>query len=148
MRTAPRASIDCMGTEPIVQCRARRRARRRALTEQLHESLGLERLRRRHDQSRKRIKPEPRYQRVTVTKSSQSNVVKLEPSTGPTLFLNRTTTNRSTTVTAIRIQYCASCTISVTKHRGNGKAVYKEALQEIVYRAQLTTLSLRPSSYD
>ena len=28
------------------------------------------------------------------------------------------------------------------KHRGNGKAVYKKALQEIVHRAQLTTLSL------
>jgi hypothetical protein len=27
------------------------------------------------------------------------------------------------------------------KHRGNGKAVYKEALQDIVHRAQLTTLS-------
>jgi hypothetical protein len=27
------------------------------------------------------------------------------------------------------------------KHRGNGKAVYKEALQEIIHRAQLTTLS-------
>ena len=68
------------------------------------------------------------------------------------------------TVTAIRIQYCTSCTtrtdtaarkgpircssiILHNKHRGNGKAVYEEALtkdvlQEIVYRAQLTTLSL------
>jgi len=29
----------------------------------------------------------------------------------------------------------------VTKHRGNGRVVYKKALQEIVYKAQLTTLS-------
>ena len=28
------------------------------------------------------------------------------------------------------------------KYHGNGKAVYKEAPQEIVHRAQLTTLSL------
>jgi hypothetical protein len=28
------------------------------------------------------------------------------------------------------------------RHRGNGKVVYKEALIEIVYRAQLTMLSL------
>ena len=63
-----------------------------------------------YGQSKSRIKPEPRYQHVTVTESKQSTVVKLEPSTGPTLFLNRTTADRSTTVTAIRIQYCTSCT--------------------------------------
>ena len=57
----------------------------------------------------KEVEPlrEPRYQHVTVTKSKQSNVVKLEPAAGPTLFLNSTmTTDRSTTITAIRIQYC------------------------------------------
>jgi len=32
--------------------------------------------------------------------------------------------------------------ISVIKHHGNGRAVYKKALQEIVYRARLITLSL------
>jgi len=69
---------------------------------------SIERLHRSHGQSKSRIKPEPRYQQVTVTESSQSNVVKLEPSTGPTLFLNRTTADRSS-ATAIRIQYCASC---------------------------------------
>ena len=30
----------------------------------------------------------------------------------------------------------------MTKHHGNGRAVYKKALQEIVYRARLTTLNL------
>ena len=32
-------------------------------------------------------KPESRYQHVNVTESKHSNVVKLEPSAGPTLFL-------------------------------------------------------------
>ena len=159
MRTAPRASIDCTDTEPIARCRARCRAVRRALIERLHGS---------RDRSKSQIKPEPRYQHVTVTvtvtvtESKQSNVVKLEPSAGPTLFLIRTTTDRSTTVTAIRIQYCASCTartdtaarkgpIQGQQHNirkqapRNGKAVYegdtdKETLQEIVHRARLTTL--------
>ena len=100
-----------------------------------------------HDQSKNQIKPEPRYQHVTVPKSNQSNVVKLEPSAGPTLFLNRTTADCSTTATAIRIQYCVGYTQEWTlrqgrdlhkgssmilgnKYRGNGKAVYKEALQD------------------
>ena len=54
-----------------------------------------------YGQSKSRIKPEPRYQHVTVTEPKQSTVVKLEPWTGPTLFLIQTTTDRSTTVTAI-----------------------------------------------
>jgi len=70
---------------------------------------SIERLHRSHGQSKSRIKPEPRYQHVTVTESSQSNVVKLEPSTGPTLFLIRTTADRSS-ATAIRIQHCTSYT--------------------------------------
>ena len=64
---------------------------------------SIERLHRSRDWSKNRIKPEPRYQHVTVTESKQSTVVKLEPSAGPTLFLIRTTTDRSTTATAIRI---------------------------------------------
>ena len=136
----------------------RRRARRRTLIERLHGS---------YDWSKNRIKPEPRYQHVTVTvtvtESKQSNVVKLEPSAGPTLFLIRTTTDRSTTVTAIRIQYCASCTTrtDTAARKGpvqrqqhdigeqapwNDEAVYerdvdKDAMQEIVHRPQMTTLS-------
>jgi len=100
MRTASGALINCTDTKPIVRCRARCRAIRRTLTERLHGSYG---------QSKSRIKPEPRYQHVTVTKSNQSNVVKLEPSTGPTLFLNQTTADCSS-ATAIQVQYCASCT--------------------------------------
>ena len=100
-----------------------------------------------YGQSKSRIKPESRYQYVTVTESKHSNVVKLEPAAGPTLFLIRTTTDRSTTVAAIRIQYCASCTTrtDAAARKGpvqrqqhdigeqaprNGKAVYKEALQD------------------
>ena len=98
----------------------RRRAVRRALIERLHRS---------RDRSKSQIKPEPRYQHVTVTvtvtvtESKQSNVVKLEPSAGPTLFLIRTTTDRSTTATAIRIQYCASCTTrtDTAARKGNDK---------------------------
>jgi hypothetical protein len=144
IRTAPRASIDRTDTEPIVQCRARCRARCRAVRRAL-----IERLHRSRDWSKNRIKPEPRYQYVTVTKSKQSTVVKLEPSTGPTLFLNQTTTNRSTTATAIRIQYCASCTTrtDTAARKGpiqgqrhdigkqaprNGKAVYEEALTKML----------------
>ena len=89
---------------------------------------------------------------------------KLEPTAGPTLFLIRTTTDRSTTVTAIRIQYCASCTTrtGTAARKGpvqrqqhnigeqapqNDKAVYerdvdKDVLQEIVHRAQITASSL------
>jgi len=123
----------------------------------------IERLHRSHGQSKSRIMPEPRYQHVTVTESSQSNVVKLEPSTGPTLFLIRTTNDRSTTATAIRIQYCASCMTrtDTAARKGpiqgqqhdigkqpprNGKAAYKETLIKMLRkrsdRAQLTTLSL------
>jgi hypothetical protein len=111
IRTAPRASIDCTDTEPIVRCRARCRARRRALIERLHGSLNQSNDcteaatgRRTESSQSLDISTSP-----SLNQSSR-NVVKLEPSTGPTLFLNRTTTDRSTTVTAIRIQYCASCT--------------------------------------
>jgi hypothetical protein len=105
MRTTPRASIDYTDTEPIVQCRARRRARRRALIEQLHGSLNqsddcTEAATGRSIKSSQSLD--------IVPESKQSNVIKLEPSTGPTLFLIQTTTNHSTTVTAIRIQHCAS----------------------------------------
>jgi hypothetical protein len=105
MRTALRASINCTDTEPIIQYRARYRARCRARCRTVRRAL-IERLRRIYGQSKGRIKPESRYQHVTVTESKHSNIVKLEPSTGPTLFLNRTTTDCSITVTAIRIQYC------------------------------------------
>jgi hypothetical protein len=88
------ASIDCTGTEPIVRCRARYRARYRARCRAVRRAL-TERLHRSHDWSKSRIKPEPRYQHVTVTESSQSSVVKLEPSVGPTLFLIQTTADRS-----------------------------------------------------
>jgi hypothetical protein len=40
IRTALRALINCTDIEPIIQCRARHRARRRALIERLHGSLN------------------------------------------------------------------------------------------------------------
>jgi hypothetical protein len=125
--------------------RARYRARRRALIERLHgKPWSIKRLHRSHGQSKSRIKPAPRHQHVTVPESNQSNVVKLEPLTGPTLFLNRTTIDRSS-ATVIRIQYCASCTtrtdavvrkgpIQGQRHDigkqapRNSKEVYEEAL--------------------
>ena len=104
MRTASRALIDCTDTEPIVRCRAVRRA----LIERLHRSHSQP-----YTNAELRSVEEPNQARASisarlVTESNQSNVVKLEPSAGPTLFPNRMTTDRSTTVTAIRIQYCTS----------------------------------------
>ena len=149
-RTAPRASIDCTDTQPIMQCRARRRARCRALIERLHGSLDQSNVcTRSHDRSKNRIKLEPRYQHVAATEPSQSNVVKLEPSTGPTLFLNQTTIDRCRAVTAIRIRYCTSCTTraDTAARKGpiqgqwhnigkqaprNGKVVYEEALTKML----------------
>ena len=99
-----------------------------------------------YSQSKSRIKPEPRYQHVTVTEVKQSIIVKLEPLTGPTLFLNQMTIDCSSAA-IIRIQYCASCTIrtdtaarkepiqgqqyNIRKQAPrNGKAAYKRDADE------------------
>ena len=89
---------------------ARYRARYRALIKQLHRKpWSIKQLYRSYNWSKSRIKPKPQYQHITITELNQSNVVKLKPSTGPTLFLNQTTIDRSS-ATVIQIQYCASCT--------------------------------------
>ena len=59
---------------------------------------------------------------------SLSNVVKLEPSAGPTLFLIQTTIDCSTTATAIQIHYCASCTTRAgTSTMAEGISLYTSA---------------------
>ena len=155
MRTAPRASIDCTDTEPIIRCRARRRARRRVLIERLHRSLGQSNDCTGATVSRRVVSSQSLISARHVTKSNQSNVVKLEPAAGPTLFLIRTTTDHSTTATASEFStapaarrertprqgrdlYKGSSIILENKYYGNGKVVHKEILIKVLCKRPYT----------